>query len=312
MNERIVVGLQPWLPWPLSRWTWWTEPVPAERLAALRIGLAAVLLIDVLTAYLPHGHDFFGQDSLGAPGQFRAMGPAPRWRWSLLSGVENPVIIQLAMAGWALAALLLLVGMWTRLSAVAAWLLSTSFATLNPYIDNAGDEVRGIILFYLIWCPGGAVWSVDAWRQRQGDRPAVFVPPWPLRLLFLQLVLIYFSNGLYKLTGSDWRSGTSLYDVLSDPTLTRWSYAEVPVPYELTRLLTWLILAWEIGFPLLVLWRKTRIAALEFGVAFHLGIGLTLELGWFAPYMLCLYLPLVPWERWRSSRREKIDPPPVK
>ena len=35
------VGVDPWLPWPLSAWRWWTEPVAAERLAALRIGLAS-------------------------------------------------------------------------------------------------------------------------------------------------------------------------------------------------------------------------------------------------------------------------------
>src|SRR5581483_5576329 len=40
MSAPVVAGLRPWYPWPLSRWRWWTEPVPAERLAALRIGLA--------------------------------------------------------------------------------------------------------------------------------------------------------------------------------------------------------------------------------------------------------------------------------
>jgi hypothetical protein len=32
-------------------------------------------------------------------------------------------------------------------------------------------------------------------------------------------------------------------------------------------------------------------------VAFHLGIGLFIELWVFPLYMLCLYLPLLPWER---------------
>ena len=42
----------------------------------------------------------------------------------------------------------LLAGFWTRTSAVLAWVLSTSFANLNPNIDNAGDTVRGVILGY--------------------------------------------------------------------------------------------------------------------------------------------------------------------
>ena len=49
MNDGAVDGWSPWLPWPLSRWRWWTEPVRAERLAALRIGLGVALLLDLLT-----------------------------------------------------------------------------------------------------------------------------------------------------------------------------------------------------------------------------------------------------------------------
>ena len=110
---------------------------------------------------------------------------------------------------------------------------------------------------------------------------------------FVQMVLIYFCNGLCKLMGDDWRSGNALYYVLGDLTLARWSYAQLPMPYVLTRLLTWAILAWELSFPLLVCWRRTRRIALWFGVLFHTGIGVSLELGGFAPYMLCLYLPFL-------------------
>src|ERR1700686_3715834 len=43
---REIVGVVPWLPWPLSAWGWWTEPVRAERLALLRIGVALCLIAD--------------------------------------------------------------------------------------------------------------------------------------------------------------------------------------------------------------------------------------------------------------------------
>ncbi len=299
MSAPVVAGLRPWYPWPLSRWRWWTEPVPAERLAALRIGLAAVLLVDVLTTYLPHAGDFFGRDSLGRPGLFPWLWAPWRWTWSLLRDVEDPTVLRAALVVWAAVAAGLLVGWQTRLCAAAAWVLSTSFAALNPNIDNAGDTVRTIALFYLMLCPCGAAWSLDA-RRRPGP---VLVYPWPLRLLFLQMVFIYFCNGVHKATGRDWPAGDSLYYVLGDLTLARWSYAQVPLPYALTRVLTWLVLSWELSFPLLVCWRPLRRVALVFGAAFHLGIGLSMELGGFPWYMLCLYLPLLPWERWRGPRR---------
>ena len=65
-----IIGIKPWLPWPLSRWKIWTAPVAAERLAALRIGLAAVLFFDVLLTYMPMGTTFFGRESLGSPSIF--------------------------------------------------------------------------------------------------------------------------------------------------------------------------------------------------------------------------------------------------
>ena len=34
----------------------------------------------------------------------------------------------------------------------------------------------------------------------------------------------------------------------------------------------------------------------------HVGIGVSMELGMFALYMLCFYVPLAPWERLRNAR----------
>lgn len=300
-----MAGLQPWLPWPLSAWSWWTQPVRAERLAALRIGLAGCLLIDILTSYRSHLFDFFGAGGLGGSKLFGYYCESPHFHWSLLHGLgDNAALLAAAFWIWVVATALLLVGLRTRMASIVCWALSTSFASANPNIDNAGDTIRGIILFYLMLSPCAAVWSVDRllWRGGQASAGPVHIWPWPLRLLFVQLVFIYFMNGLYKLTGSDWLSGDSLYYVLGDLTLTRFSIAQLPVPLVLTQVLTWLVLAWELGFPVLVLFRWTRVPALLMGVAFHLGILATMELGGFVPYVLCLYLPLVPWERFRVRR----------
>src|SRR5262249_44504195 len=73
-----------------------------------------------------------------------------------------------------------------------------------------------------------------------------------LRLLFVQMVLMYWCNGLYKWTGVDWPNGDSLYYVLGDLTLTRWSYAQFPIPYPVTRIMSWTVFIWEVTFPLWV------------------------------------------------------------
>lgn len=329
--ERGVVGVSPWLPWPMSASRWWTRPVRAERLAALRIGLALILLLDLLGTYGPNLYRFYGGNSLGDPALFEYQFEAPRWYWSLLHGVTDPLVFRGAMTAWIVATALLLVGFWTRPSAVVVWALSTSFSTLNPYDDNAGDQVRGIALFYLMLCPCGAAWSLDALlARRRGRRPPgpVYVYPWALRLLVVQMAVMYFCNGFFKLFGADWRRGDSLYYALNDLTLARWPYARLPIPVWLMRICSWSVLMWEISFPFVLmlpwwaagLWRvrqfraqltlglirflrRLRAAYLVFGVLFHLGIFVTMELGFFGPYMIALYLPLVRWERWADGRR---------
>src|SRR5262249_10227741 len=154
-------------------------------------------------------------------------------------------VLLTGMIVWVVAILCLMTGTLTRVSSMTVFVLSMSFANINENIDNAGDTVRGILLFYLAISRCGAAWSVDACLRRAlgGAPPAVrllfdwvsgagtvtarpvYIHPWPLRLILLQMVVIYWANGLHKIVGSDWQRGNSLYYVLGDATLTRWSKA---------------------------------------------------------------------------------------
>jgi hypothetical protein len=238
-------------------------------------------------------------------------GARPAWLASLLdSWQRDQGMMQAAIWLWVAATVLLLLGLWTRVAVVAAWALSLSFAHVNPQVDNAGDVARYILLFYLLWIPSGAVWSVDHWRWRKrngGIDPPTFVSPWSIRMVFLQMIAMYFLNGLAKTTGESWQEGTSLYYALCDITLARISFEQVPLPYWLTRSLTFAVLAWELAFPLLVCFRVTRILALVFGVLFHLGIGMSMVLGFFVPYVLVYYLPFLPWDRWLRAPAESSE-----
>jgi len=298
VSDPVFVGVNPWLPYPLSRSRWWTEPVRAERWAAFRIALAAALLLDILASYLPIARDLFGPNSLGSPDAFADRSEPPNLYWSLLRGIDSSAVLTGVLIGWAAAACSLLVGFCSCSSAAVCWALAISFLNLNFFAHNAGDTVKVIGLFYLMLSPCGAVWSVDAKLARR--RGPVFISPWPLRLLFVQLAAIYFFSGVQKLAAPDWRSGDTLHYILADPALARWPYAQQFIPYWLTRLATWTVLAWEIGFPLLVAMPALRKWALGMGVAFHVGLGLTTELGMFPIYALTLYVPLLPWEKWRG------------
>lgn len=310
-NQPIVIGLRPSLPKLLSRTQWWSTPVAAERLAALRIALAVCLLLDMWQTYWPDFETWFTSAGLGGPKLFDYLCKEPNWRWSLFRGVDNPDVLWTGFYIWIASTVALLFGFQTRLAAISTWILSVSFANVNSYIDNSGDQVRTIILLYLMLSPCGAVWSIDSWLKtpRSDWQKPHLVYPWAVRLIFLQLILIYFCNGVYKLFGIDWWRGESLYYVLGDLTLVRLPFHQWPLPFWLSKVMTWLVLFWEVSFPVLVWHRCTRWLALVIGVGFHCGILITMEIGWFAPYMLCLYLPLIPWERWLSQRTPSLTLP---
>src|SRR5581483_1967646 len=99
-------------------------------------------------------------------------------------------------------------------------------------------------------------------------------------------------NGVYKLSGSEWRDGQIMYSVLANLAWTRFSFAEFPLPNWAIQAMTWSTLVFELGFPLLMMIPRARVLAVCVGLSFHLGTALFLQLGPFPLYMMCLYLPL--------------------
>jgi len=301
-----VVGTQPWLPSRL-RVPWLVDPVPAVRLAALRVAVGLTLLGDVLVTYVPHMRDLYGRGSLGGRAIFPEWSPPARATWSLFAHVDSPGAFQAIAWVWALAALLLALGVASQLSAAVAWAITVSLLPLNPAAHYAGDMICIILLSILMTSPSGAAWSFDAWRaKRSAD---VQVPPWALRLVMLQMALVYFSNGLHKITfehgrAGDWLRGDAVYAVVANLNWARFPYPSQPMPYFATELLTWTVFAFELGFPIWMLVKKTRVPALFVGASFHLGLLVFMQLGFFPAWMLCLYVPLVPWERAASWRRK--------
>lgn len=293
-----VVGTVPWLPWPFGRWAWLTAPIAAERLAAWRIGTGLVLLFDVLVFYLPLANNLYGPGSLGDPAVFAARFDPPRWNWSVLNWLPAEWGPRACAGVWLASGLALVAGWRPQLAALVAWALSLSFYNTNFYLHNSGDRIRHFLLLLLIFAPSDAAWSIRR-RPRDAVDP-VYVSGWPARLMLIQMGLMYFMNGYYKLLGPMWWDGSVMHYIAHDLAWARWS--ALPLPYWASRVLTWSALAWEAGFPLWVLLPRTRVPALIFGVMFHVFTFFHLEIAAFPLYALCLYLPLAPWEKLFAAR----------
>jgi hypothetical protein len=288
----------------------WHEPLRAERLALTRILLGVALLSDQLFQYLPHLDEFFGPEGVSPAGLYEWYA-LRYWQWpALLFHTDDPATVQTLFWLWVGVTAAFTLGFCTRLANLALWVLTYAFLTRTPPILNAGDSVLKVGVFWLLLSPCGRTLSLDALLWRRATGPTT-VPAWPVRLIQLQLCFLYLSTGLSKLFRvsepfvGTWWDGTSLHYVLNDVTMSRWSYTQLPLPLWLTAPATWVSVWWEVLFPLLVLSRHTRAFALWFGVLFHLGIWLTIEVGWFSFYTVALYGVWVPdsfWRRWDAWR----------
>jgi len=293
----VVVGPIPRLPRCLE---WFATPIPAQRVAAWRIGTGLVLLLDLLMFYLPMSKQLYGPKGLAEPGVFADRFTSPKWNWSVLNWLPVEWGYGFALGIWIVAAVLLTLGCRPRLMALICWILSLSFYNTNFYLHNSGDRIRHFLLLLLIFVPSDAAWSLR--RRPRTSEGTTLVSGWPMRLMLLQMMLMYFMNGYYKMLGRMWWDGSVMWYVCLDVAWARWSAPAIP--YWVYQGLTWFALIWEVGFPLWVGRKPTRVPALLFGVAFHLMTFFHLEIAAFPLYALCLYLPLAPWER---LARRKTD-----
>ena len=204
------------------------------------------------------------------------------------------------LVGWAallIAGVALTVGLYSRLAAVAVFVLVMMFQRSNPFVFNSGDGRIKIEALFLALSPCGAALSVDRLRSVGAYWTAEIRPQWPIRLLQVKLSLIYLSTAMVKLRGETWPDGTATSYALR---LSDMTIATVPQAIAMNPLLmnaaTWGTLAAELALAVLVWNRRCRPWTLGAGVALHLSILVTLGVGFFSPAMFVLYLAFVPPE----------------
>ena len=293
------------------------EPQDTRVCAMVRIAYASLVLVHWAVLF-PDLDLWFGESGV-LPGTISREVAQP-YRWSLLWHV--PATSAAVHACFWIAVthtVLLLVGLWPRLNAACllAWLIS--FQSRNGFILDGEDTVMRLLAFYLVLMPCGASWSVNAWmarwwhmyRRTEQCSALHRAPAWGLRLLQIQMAVIFFTAGLEKAGSEAWLNGTAMYYVarLDD------YFGRFPTPAWLfdqpwsVALLTWLVVLGELLVPVFIWFRQTRRWALAAAVLFHLGNEWTMHLFLFHWLMLAGWLSfLVPsdWEWLAGGKRSEI------
>ncbi len=185
--------------------------IDARCLGVLRIALALLLLTDLLL------RSRFISETCTDDGLLpRDFVPAPAC-WMSLQMLDGSLAFQLVhflVAG--LSSLMLLIGFQTRTATILCWILTISLHARNEFILDAGDDLLRSLLFWSVFLPLGARYSLDSRRQRTAATLIVLSPA--TAALLLQFASVYFTAGWFK-TDPAWTDGTAIEYALGQ---TQW------------------------------------------------------------------------------------------
>lgn len=227
------------------------------------------------------------------------------------------------------AAVLFTAGVLPRVSAIVISYINVSLQYRNPFILNSGDRLFQIVAALAVFMPLARRWSLTSVVRHKLKKPDLPLgTDFGARLIQLELAYVYISSFIAKVSNSRWRSGIALRDVLSSPVFAEWpAYLGW---FPIVAFLTYMTLAFEIGFPLLVWFKKLRPWFLLWGIAFHAGIDALMIIPMFSMVMIVCYpayltdgetvamfralrSPRETLRRWRAERAAapKVGAPPA-
>ena len=178
-------------------------------------------------------------------------------------------------------AVALILGYKTKISTLIVWLLTISLHNRNLFVQQSGDDLLRMVLFWGLFLPWNRCYSIDSKNKALNTKPIIMA-----NIGYLLLIAsVYFFSVALK-TSLEWYSeGSAIYYALSLEQL------RLPVGDFLYRFpilmkyLTFFVFYIELIIPILILWPAKkgylRFTAFLLIILLHLGIGSTLYVGLF-------------------------------
>lgn len=276
--------------------------IDLRTLALFRVGAALLILADLATrvpdlaahytdaGILPRGYAAPLTTDLGLVSVHLASGDL--WFQVLL----------FALAGFV--AMLMLIGYRARTACAVSWLLLVSVQVRNPLLTSGADMLLAALLFWGMFLPLGARWSVDAALDPDNEDHANQYCSVASAAMLLQVMSVYLFTALLKSGPEWWPDGTAVYYTLQLDAFVTPLGAAVSDWAPLLKGLTYLVLLLEFVCPVLVFLPVFtvyfRLACIALLLLMHLGFLLLLEVALF-PYVsvlsLLVFVPGRLWDR---------------
>jgi hypothetical protein len=290
-----------------------------EALAVYRVAVGLNVLWAMVSVWAPGLVEVLWLQP--AAGGMRPLAADSSWLVGALGGPSSAVVWPLVI-GTTLASIGLILGIGSRALAFVCLQGFLAVAWINAHAGGSYDNLLTNALWLLVLARSDATWSL-ACRLRTGAwKSDTLISSWPRWLIVLQLLLMYCSTGLQKVSAS-WVPGgdsSALYYILQQPSWARHDMSWVAWLYPVTQAATLSVWLFEVFAPLLlvVLWfrhtrdREGRLRKLSnrldlrswfvvYGVAMHLSIHALMVVGPFSTTSIALYAALFSADEWRRG-----------
>ncbi len=249
------------------------------------------LLFIYVLVWMFDGRLWFSDEGILNPSAAESI--AGGYRKSVFFFFDAPLFVQICLSLMMLQCILLILGCWSRFQMACIFFWLVSFQHRNLMILDSEDIVFRVFAFLMIFIPLDHRWSL-ARRITGRQSDATSQQTWALRLIQIQVAVIYLSSAWCKLQGETWHDGTAMFFVsrLDDYFGRFW----MPDLFEiawLVRFLTWGVVLVEIMIPLAVWFRFSWVYAIAVGLLLHLGIEYSMNLFLFQWIMMAGLLSFI-------------------
>ncbi len=292
-----------------------TAPISPKPLGIFRILIAAFTILQAAMWY-PDWAAFFGQDAWiqweisSAFNQSWHIHIQDAYQLFRPLGLSSAAFVELFFWVYVLSALGLLVGFFTRVAAILAWLCHYIMMSTLPTFVYGVDIFLQISLFYMMVMPVAKAFSLDL-RLGRVSGEANWASTLAIRVLQIHMCLIYFSAGYEKMLYAAWWEGNVLWRSMVQPDFRQFDMTWLAHYPWIPALLSWFTMFIETFYFVGVWIPRIRVFWLLGMIALHVGIGLFLGLYLFGLIMILLSVSAFGYDAyhdilfWRAQRTER-------
>ncbi|OGI19969.1 MAG: hypothetical protein A3B68_00295 [Candidatus Melainabacteria bacterium RIFCSPHIGHO2_02_FULL_34_12] len=271
--------------------------IDLRTLALFRICLAVIIIIDLLQRL--RDLDAFYVDNGVFPRTVLINNYSNLYNFSfhLSNGSYGIQLIFFIVA--LIFAFCLLIGFQTKIATLLSWIFMVSLHVRMPFILIGGDELLRMILFWSIFLPLGARFSLDGILNPPKEKlPEKMFSAASVTLLS-QILILYWFSVVFKSRTPEWQDGSAIYYALcQDHYLTRFGKILFQHP-DIMKTLTHASFWFEMIGPVLLFMpfftSIFRVIIISAFIVFQSTMGLCIELTlfpWVSSIAMLPYLPI--------------------